>query len=462
MKLSELTPRDLEIIESIFTGIEGAMIVDEKGIVRVFTDYYMRESGLKKEEVLGKPVEEIFPHTRMLEVLQTGKPIIGDLWELKGKQQIVSRVPILEDGVVIGVLGISIFRYMNEAKSFARRVDAMFSELEHYKEEVQRIYGAKYALGSIVGKSKSILEAKAVVSMIASSSNPVLIYGETGTGKELFAHAIHQESSRRQGPFIRVNCAGIPDNLIESELFGYDEGAFTGARKGGKPGKFELANHGSIFLDEVSELSWTAQAKLLRALQENEIERVGSTKLIPVDVRVISATNVPLNKLVAENKFRKDLFFRLNAFNLKIPPLSQRMSDIPLLCQHFITNYNRDNGTKIEGLNDEAYKLLTSYHWPGNVRELNIVIERACMDAREGLITVQNLLRFSNESRRAPAKNIEYSGFNIKEAKHEAEKATIIRALQVSNGNRTKAAELLGISRSSLYNKIEELKIEII
>lgn len=462
MKLSELTPRDLEIIESIFTGIEGAMIIDEKGIVRVFTDYYMRESGLRKEDVLGKPINEVFAHTRMLDVLRTGKPIIGDLWELNGKKQIVSRVPILEDGVVIGVLGISIFRYMNDARSFARRVDAMFSELDYYKEEVQRIYGAKYALASIVGKSKAILEAKSVVNMIAPSSNPILIYGETGTGKELFAHAIHQESSRRQGPFIRVNCAGIPDNLIESELFGYDEGAFTGARKGGKPGKFELANHGSIFLDEVSELSWTAQAKLLRALQENEIERVGSTKLIPVDVRVISATNVPLNQLVAEGKFRKDLFFRLNAFNLKIPPLTQRMSDIPSLCEHFIKKYNRDNGTKIEGLNQEAYKLLASYHWPGNIRELNIVIERACMDAREGIITVQNLLRFSNEARHLPPKNIEYSGFDIKEAKREAEKATIIRALQVSQGNRTKASQLLGISRSSLYNKIEDLKIEII
>jgi len=462
MKLSELTPRDLEIIERIFTGTEGALIIDEKGIVRVFTDYYMRESGLKKEEVLGKPVEEVFPHTRMLEVLQTGKPIIGDLWELNGKKQIVSRLPILEDGIVVGVLGISIFRYMDEAQSFARRVDAMFSELKYYREEVQRIYGAKYALGSIVGKSKSILEAKAVVSMIASSSHPVLISGETGTGKELFAHAIHQESPRRPGPFIRVNCAGIPDNLIESELFGYDEGAFTGARKGGKPGKFELANHGSIFLDEVSELSWTAQAKLLRALQENEIERVGSTQLIPVDVRVISATNVPLNRLVAEGKFRKDLFFRLNAFNLKIPPLSERISDIPLLCQHFIENYNRDNGTKIEGLNGEAYKLLASYHWPGNVRELNIVIERACMDARAGIITVQNLLRFSNEARRPPLKASEYAGFDLKEATREAEKSTIIRALQASDGNRTRAAELLGISRSSLYNKIEVLNIEII
>ncbi|WP_172674201.1 sigma-54 interaction domain-containing protein [Syntrophomonas palmitatica] len=332
--------------------------------------------------------------------------------------------------------------------------------MKYYKEEMRKIFGAKYSLSAIIGESQAISEVKEMVKIVAPLNNPVLIYGETGTGKELFAHAIHQESSRREGPFIRVNCAGIPDNLLESELFGYEEGAFTGARKGGKPGKFELANNGSILLDEVSELSWMAQAKLLRALQENEIERVGSTEIIPVNVRVISATNVPLNELVTQGKFRKDLFFRLNAFNLKIPPLSERIEDIPLLCQHFIDNYNRENGGKVEHLNDEALKLLADYHWPGNIRELNIVIERACTDARKGIITVDNLLRFSNESTRR--KTEEYSGFDIKEAKREAEKATIIRALKASNGNRTRAAQLLGISRSSLYNKMEQLNMEII
>ncbi len=460
MKLNELTPRDLEIFEVVFNGIEGALIIDEKGIIRVFTDYYERESGLKKEEVLGKRVDEVFPHTRMLEVLNTGKPITADLWELNGKTQIVSRVPIWSEGRIIGALGINIFRYLDEAYSFARRVQKMFSELKYYKEEVRRIYGAKYSLGAIIGDSPAIKEVKELVKIVAPSNNPVLIYGETGTGKELFAHAIHQESPRREGPFIRVNCAGIPDSLIESELFGYEEGAFTGARKGGKPGKFELAHHGSILLDEVSELSLIAQAKLLRALQENEIERVGSTKIIPVDVRVISATNVPLNEMVTLGKFRKDLFFRLNTFNLNIPPLKDRLSDIPLLCQHFIDNYNREHGDRIDGLNNEALKFLCGYHWPGNIRELFIVIERACIDAQKGVISVRNLLRFSDETRQKEIAG--YSGYDIKEAKRNAEKDTIIRALKASDGNKTQAAQLLNISRSSLYNKIEELNLEII
>lgn len=458
-KLSQLGAQELDAIEGILNGVEGAIIIDENGIIRIFTDYYERESGFIKEKVLGKRVDQVFPHTRLLEVLNTGKAITADMWELNGKCQIVSRVPIMSEGEIIGVLGINIFRYLNEARGFAKRVQKMFSELKYYKEEVQRIYGAKYSLGIIIGKSKEIIEAKELVQTIAPTNNPVLIYGETGTGKELFAHAIHQESARREGPFVRVNCAGIPDNLIESELFGYEEGAFTGARKGGKPGKFELANRGSIFLDEVSELSWAAQAKLLRALQENEIERVGSTSLTAVDTRVISATNIPLNKLVTERKFRKDLFFRLNTFTITVPPLRERPIDLPLLCQQFINNYNQENGTMVEGINNEGLELLASYHWPGNVRELNIAIERACIDARKGIITVDNLLRFTQNISRENIITRNYRGFDIKEARKEAEKAVIIRALKASNNNRRKAAEMMGISRSALYNKIEEMEI---
>lgn len=459
-KLSQLSTQELDAIEGVLNGVEGAIIIDENGIIRIFTDYYERESGLVKEDVLGKPVDQVFPHTRLLDVLNTGKAITADMWELNGKCQIVSRVPIISEGEIIGVLGINIFRYLNEARGFAKRVQKMFSELKYYKEEVQRIFGSKYSLGAIIGRSREIVEAKDMVLAIAPTNNPVLIYGETGTGKELFAHAIHQESARREGPFVRVNCAGIPDNLIESELFGYEEGAFTGARKGGKPGKFELANHGSIFLDEVSELSWAAQAKLLRALQENEIERVGSTSLTTVDTRVISATNIPLNKLVAEGKFRKDLFFRLNTFAITVPPLREHLSDLPLLCQHFIHHYNQENGTAVEGINNEALQLLASYHWPGNVRELNIAIERACIDARKGIITVNNLLRFTQFASGQNNISEDYKGFDIKEARKEAEKAVIIRALKASHDNRRKAAELMGISRSALYNKIEELGID--
>ncbi|HHW62037.1 MAG TPA: sigma 54-interacting transcriptional regulator [Syntrophomonadaceae bacterium] len=459
-KLSQLSARELDAVELVLNGVEGAIIIDENGIIRVFTDFYERESGFVKGDVLGKRIDEVFPHTRLLEVLNTGKAITADIWELNGKSAIVSRVPIMSENGIIGALGISIFRYLEEARGFATRIQQTFSELKYYKEEVKRIYGARYSLGAIIGKSKEILKAKEMVQTIAPTNNPVLIYGETGTGKELFAHAIHQESARREGPFVRVNCAGIPDNLIESELFGYEEGAFTGARKGGKPGKFELANHGSIFLDEVSELSWAAQAKLLRVLQENEIERVGSTSLTSVDTRVISATNIPLNKLVAGGKFRKDLFFRLNNFTITVPPLREHFDDLPLLCQHFIDNYNQENGTRVKGINNDALQLLTTYHWPGNVRELNIAIERACIDAREGILTVANLLRFTQN---VSGQNIileDYRGFDIKEARKAAEKAVVIKALQASNNNRRKAAELLGISRSTLYNKIIELEID--
>lgn len=460
IRFSEMTPHELEIVETLFTGVEGAIIIDEMGIIRVFTDYYERESGMSRADVLGRKVDEVFPTTRLLEVLRTGTPIIADVWELNGKMQIVSRIPILSEGSIVGVLGISVFRYKNEAERFTRRFQKMYSELSYYKEQVKQLSGARYSLAAIVGESEGIREAKERVMMISASNVPVLIVGPTGTGKELIAHAIHQESVRREGPLIRVNCAGIPDTLIESELFGYEEGAFTGAKKGGKAGKFELAHKGSIFLDEISELSRTAQAKLLRALQENEIERVGSTRLVPIDVRVISASNVSLNQLAGEGKFRKDLLFRLNVFTIYLPPLRDRMEDIPPLCRHFIEGYNRENGTHIEGINQDALDFLATYHWPGNVRELNTVIERACLDAQEGWLTVNNLLRYTGIVLGQYNRAYGYGGFDLKTARREAEKAAIHRALLASGGNRMAAAKLMGISRSVFYTKLKELGME--
>ncbi|MGE5415678.1 MAG: sigma-54 interaction domain-containing protein [Acidobacteriota bacterium] len=460
IRFSDLNERELEIVEALFAGIEGAIIIDEKGMIRVFTEEYARESGLSKDDVIGRRVDEVFPGTRMMEVIKTGKPIIAELWQLNNKQRFVSRIPIVSDNQVIGAVGFAVFRYGNEAEEFARRVQRMTVELKHYKATVKELSGAKYSLSGIIGNSEGILEAKGRVKSISGSSVPVLILGETGTGKELFAHAIHQESIRHDEAFIRVNCAGIPENLIESELFGYEEGAFTGAKKGGKAGKFELANRGSIFLDEISELSMPAQAKLLRALQENEIERVGSTHIEQVDVRVISASNVALNKLVSEGRFRKDLLFRLNVFNIHIPPLRSRLEDIEPLCQHFIEHFNRENGTHIEGITKEALDFLKSYHWPGNVRELNIAIERACLDARQGHLSVRNLLRFTGISKDTAARGEGYGGFDLKTARVEAEKGAILRALQACQGNRQEAAKLLGISRSNFYLKLDEYKIK--
>lgn len=457
-RLSTIPQKYLDVIETIFNEFDGALVIDEQGIIRIITDYYCRESGLSKQEVLGRKVDEVFPTTRMLEVLHSGKPIIADIWELYGKSQIVSRVPITLNGSIIGAAGFNIFRYLDDAQGFAHRISNMFSQLKYYKEEVKRLSSAKYSLASIVGKSDAILEAKEQVRMVAPNSIPVAISGETGTGKELFAHAVHQESSRREYPLVRVNCASIPENLLESELFGYEEGAFTGARKSGKPGKFELADKGTLFLDEISELSWVAQAGLLRVLQEKELERVGGVDTIAVDVRIISATNLSLGELVSQGKFRKDLFFRLDVFPIHIPPLRERMEDLEPLTEYFINQYNQELGGRIDGISGEAMARLHQYHWPGNVRELNTVIERACIDTGAGIISIDNLLRFAGPKARAD--NLpKYQGFDLAKAREEAEKQTILRAIKACRGNKTQAAQLLGLSRSALYYKMEQYQL---
>ena len=458
-KLSKLPKKYLDVIETIFSDFEGAIVVDENGVIIIFTDYYSRETGFKKEDVVGKRVDEVFPATRMLEVLSTGKPIIADIWQLQGKSQIVSRVPITMEGEIIGAAGFNVFRYMDDAKGFARRLDHLTTELKYYKEEVKRLSAAKYSLNSIIGNSEeNPRRAKMRVRIAAPSTSPILITGETGTGKELFAHAIHQESPRRDLPFIRVNCATIPANLIESELFGYEEGAFTGAKKSGKPGKFELADRGSIFLDEISELSIPAQAQLLRVLQEKEIDRIGGTASIKIDVRVITATNRSLHELVQQGNFRSDLLFRLDVFPINIPPLRERMIDIDPLCDHYIKHYNSENGTEITGLSSEALEALYDYHWPGNVRELYNIIERSCINTRDGEISIESLLRFAE--RLGDLDHIKtYRGFDIEKARIEAEIATIQRALKKTDNNRTRTAELLGISRSALYYKMKQHNI---
>lgn len=453
--MTGLTDLDKEFwnrLETIFAGFDGAIIIDEHGRIVLFSEYYAKELGVSREEVLGKNVLKYFPHTRLLEVIQTGKPIIADRWEMLGKGHIVSRIPIEYDDKIIGAVGFTVFPYI-KMQHFITKLSALSTELSYYKETVKKLSGAKYSMHSIIGQSEALMEAKDKAHKIAGSSAPVILYGETGTGKELFAHAIHQESPRRNGPMIRVNCAGIPENLMESEFFGYEEGAFTGAKKGGKPGKFELANQGSIFLDEISQLPYAMQSKLLRVLQEKEFEKVGGTEVLKADARVISASNVDLRKLLNQNLFREDLFYRLNVFIIKIPPLRERIGDIPILVKHFIKEQNIQNGTQIEGVERDALKLLNNYNWPGNVRELETSIERACLDTKAGMIKIDNLVRFGG------GKIVEKSPGplpTLKEARETAEKATIVNAMELTGGNKQKAADYLGIHRTSLYHKLHE------
>lgn len=454
-----LTESERRLLATVLSGLNSALLIDETGMIQMCTGSFLRLAGRDIDYIEDHPVDEVFPGNRMMEVLQSGKALISEPWQLGGTTHYVSLVPLQANGIRIGVLAYDLFRSRSEAEAFASRVQKLAVQTGS-RDSGKRMDQAKYSLDSIIGESEGIREARERVKIIANSNVPVLIQGDTGTGKELIAHAIHQESTRRDGPFVRVNCAGIPENLLESELFGYDDGAFTGARKGGKPGKFELASHGSIFLDEISELSLAAQAKLLRALQENEIERVGSTRLIPIDTRVISATNQPLTRLVEEGKFRKDLMFRLAVFNIYVPPLKEHPEDIPVLSQHFIEQYNRENSTKITGINDEGMEFLTTYHWPGNVRELMIAIERACLNTREGMLSLNDILRYIGVGKGQYLKNYSYPGFNLKEARQDMEKVLIQRALVAAEGNRPKAAQLLGISRSALYKKFEELGIK--
>jgi transcriptional regulator with PAS, ATPase and Fis domain len=452
LRLANLSPDVFQAVDRILNGFDGALIVDEKGYIVIITDKYANLANKKKDEVTGKHVLEVFPNSRMIEVISSGKPIYADLWEIAGETAFVSRVPIFWGGKIIGAAAVSVFRYMEEARQFAGRLQHMDSELKYYKAQVRKILGAKYSFDSIIGSSQAITGAKAKAYLAAKTRVPVLVVGETGSGKELFAHAIHQESSRRDQPFVRVNCASIPPNLSESELFGYEEGAFSGAKKGGKPGKFELANGGTIFLDEINELSYSVQAKLLRVLQEGEIERVGGTEVKQVDIRVISATGSDLRQLVEEKLFRKDLYYRLNVFISKVPPLRDRIEDLPLLCEHFIDSCNHDMGISIKGIDKKAMDSLQAYSWPGNVRELKNIIERACISARSGLISTAHL----PGGKVCPLATENTSQRGLESYMANAEREIILKTLNSVRWNRNETAKLLSIHRTSLYAKMKK------
>ncbi|MCL6611365.1 MAG: sigma 54-interacting transcriptional regulator, partial [Peptococcaceae bacterium] len=311
---------------------------------------------------------------------------------------------------------------------------------------------------NLIGSSPVMVKLKETVRRVAQGPSTVLIRGESGTGKELLAHAIHSGSPRRFGPFVKVNCAAVPENLLESELFGYREGAFTGARKGGKMGKFEQANGGTIFLDEIGDMPMSMQSKLLRVLQEKEIERLGENVPRPADVRVVAATNRPLEELISEGRFRQDLYYRLNVVSLVIPPLRERMEDIEELAMHFISKFNVEFGLDVRDMEKEVWNLFHSYHWPGNVRELENIIERAfnMVDGRHISLShlPQYLQKISKGPRRTPVDR------GLPALLDQVEKEAILETLASTGGNKMQAAKLLGISRAWLYKKMRQYNIK--
>ncbi|MGE5380351.1 MAG: sigma-54 interaction domain-containing protein [Methylocystaceae bacterium] len=453
---------------------EGTIYVDSGGIIQMVNDAFCTYVGINAEDLIGHALDDYKIDPGLLETIRTGKP--DYLAFYPQPKLIASRQPVFQSGRVIGAFG----RYgALDLKCIERRIldandyidivsgmktrDILFNvsqfliELNSYKDEFRRLHSSNAGIESIKGSSPAITKLKADVLQICHSPSSVLITGESGTGKELFAQAIHYHGDRRIYPFVKVNCAAIPESLLESELFGYVEGAFTGARKKGKMGKFELANQGVVFLDEIGDMSLAMQAKLLRVLQEKEIERVGDEKSIAIDVRIVSATNQDLMQLVNQGRFRPDLYYRLNVINLHIPPLRERRDDISEICEYVIEELNRKLHHSITQISPQALELLTAYNWPGNIRELINVLETAMNFCRGNVLEAEGLPIFLQPAGRIG--NAEVTGQDLHSDLTRLEKEKILAALKCSQGERQMAAELLGISRSTLYRLMKKHRL---
>lgn len=450
---SETIKGDVMLKAIIHSSNDAISVVDENGNGILINPAYTRITGLTEEDVLGKPATtDIYKGESMhFHVLKTKKPVRGVkmLVGPKKKEVAVNVAPIIVDGQLKGSVGI--IHDMSEIRELT-------TELQRAKERI-RTLEAKYNFDDIVGRSEEMLIAIEQARIAAKTPATVLLRGESGTGKELFAHAIHNESGRKYNHFIRVNCAAISESLLESELFGYEEGAFSGAKRGGKKGYFEEANNGSIFLDEIGELSLSTQAKLLRVLQEREIIRVGGTKPISIQVRIIAATNKNLEQEIRKGNFREDLFYRLNRIPIYIPPLRSRLEDIPLLCDHLIKKINHDYGRNVEGITNEAAELLKRYAWPGNVRELENILGRAIifMDYSENRIDIKHLSKLGyNFQKNQEQDHPNETSLPLYTLVENFEKRIISHILHKHRGNKTKTAKELGVSIRTLYYKMEK------
>ncbi|MEH7224840.1 sigma-54-dependent Fis family transcriptional regulator [Bacillus sp. JJ1566] len=448
------------MLEAIIQSSDEAIsVVDEDGRGILINRAYTRITGLEKEQVIGKPANaDISEGESMhMQVLKTRRPVRGARMKVGPfeKDVIVNVAPVIVDGKLKGSVGV-----IHDVSEISQ----LTSELNRARHIIRSLE-AKYTFDDIIGSSEEMEFAIEQAKLGAKTPATVLLRGESGTGKELFAHAIHNESKRKYNKFVRVNCAAISESLLESELFGYEEGAFSGAKRGGKRGIFEEANNGSIFLDEIGELSLNTQAKLLRVLQEREIRRVGGTKSIPIDVRIIAATNVNLEKGIGNGTFREDLYYRINKIPIQIPSLRMRKQDIKPLAEHLLLKINQDYGRTVEGLTKEAINYLYGYDWPGNVRELENVLGRAVifMNYQERLIDVKHIQPLHNLKEKASASQsvpeTEIKDVPLSDLVEKYEAKVISEVLDLNGGNKTAAAKSLGISLRSLYYKLEKYNL---
>jgi PAS domain S-box-containing protein len=436
---------------------QGFVLVNEDGIIIKWN--YEKLFGIKEEDALGKHVEDVIENTRLHIVTKTGKKELYDVQRIQGHDMIASRTPIIKDGKIMGAVGTVLFKDIKEFTDLAKKLKILESTVDKYKSEISRMYRANYNFDDIITRNVHMLDLIDIAKKAANSASTILIEGESGTGKEYFSHAIHEESNRRLAPFIRINCAAIPHELMESELFGYEAGAFTGAKKEGKIGKLELANGGTVLLDEISSMPLSMQAKLLRVLEEREFERIGGNTSIKIDIRLIACTNENLEHLANKNRFRQDLYYRLNVVRIKIPPLRNRLDDIPCLCEDILNQQMKSVGLTSKSVTDRAIFALKLYSWPGNVRELRNILERAANMSVGNYIDIQHLPDFISEKLNNDVVKTDVHTLKYKMA--EAEVRAIVEALKYCNGNRTEAARLLGIHRTALYKKLDSYGIDI-
>ncbi|MCF3942897.1 sigma 54-interacting transcriptional regulator [Oceanobacillus alkalisoli] len=440
------------------SAYEGVTVIDENAIITEFNLAYSRFIGIDKKDAIGKHVQEVIDNTNLHNTVKNGMPERGQIQYIQGQPMIVHRIPIWKDRKVVGAIGMVIFEGVSELYQIYNKFHktVKFDQEFIQNPELSDIsLGSNKTLDQLIGKSEEIHHLKRSVRKVANTNVTVLITGESGTGKEVIAQGIHHLSKQVHGPFISVNCAAIPEQLFESELFGYDDGAFTGAKKGGKPGKFELAKHGTIFLDEIAEMPLTLQIKLLRVLQEREFERIGATNKQRLQARVIAATNQDIKKMVGQGKFRKDLYYRLNIIELTIPPLRERTDDIPPLISHYLNKFSENYSMAVKQLTSDAMKAFIHYNWPGNVRELMNMMERLVILTEGDKIGSEHLPSYMIDYH-AVQNNNKSPAVQLKMNEETAEKQLIKVALEQANGNKTEAAKMIGIHRTTLYQKINK------
>ena len=454
-KLEELFNLQSNIMDNLH---EGICIVNAEGIVQYWNTSSEKLYGVKAEKILQRYLGDFFKNAMALQVLKNGKRVDSVLHEPnEGKFVILSAVPIFNaQGKIIAA--VSTDRDVTEVMKLSKELETEKSKVEFFRKEYQREIASKYTFSNIIGKNKKIIDAITVAQKVAPTSTSVMITGKSGTGKEVFARSIH-EASGRSGNFVAINCSAIPESLFESELFGYVEGAFTGAVKKGRAGKFELANNGTLFLDEIGDMPMDMQVKLLRVLQDGVIYRLGSEKPMNTNARILAATNKDLMKLIEEGKFREDLYYRLAVVQIKLPTLHERKEDVRDLAKIFLDQMSSEEGIKIKSVDERVFKVLANYRWDGNIRELRNVIQRMVVLSSGGRITAESIPEYILDSV-GQGEDSDVDDYDLEGIVENLERKTIREVMQLAGGNKQKASKMLKIKRSTLYYKLEKYGLE--